>query len=205
MNAMRANFRGTGKLQIVPATSLAALLVLMCMVLSPARLFSQAAPSAYERHNNLWAGAEFSNFQPDYAPVGRLDGIGAYIDWDFSPHVAVEGEMRFLRFNATWGENQDHYLIGPKVTTQRWLKFKPYGKFLVGIGRNTFPFNLGYGKYFAMAPGVGVDYQITPKFAVRAEYEYQIWPSAPGVPGQTSNGMTPNGFSVGFAYRLFHR
>ena len=205
MNAIRGNSCGTGKLQFVPATSLAALLFLVCLVLSPARLFSQVAPSAYERHINLWAGAEFSNFQPDYFPVGRLDGMGAYVDWSMNTFVAVEGEMRFLHFNTTSGESQDHYLIGPKVSTPHWEKFKPYAKFLVGLGKNTFPYNIGYGKYFAIAPGGGVDYELSPRFAVRADYEYQIWPSAPGVPGQTNNGMTPNGFSVGFAYRLFHR
>jgi hypothetical protein len=41
--------------------------------------------------------------------------------------------------------------------------------------------------------------------ALRAEYEYQLWPSAPGVGGEPSNGMKPNGFSVGFAYKPFGR
>lgn len=184
---------------------MAASLLVVCMLLGPARLVAQTAPSAYERHLNLWVGAEYSNFEPDYFPVGRLDGAGAYVDWSLSTFVAVEGEMRFLHFNGTSGEYQDHYLIGPKVSTPHWEKFKPYAKFLVGLGKNNFPYNIGYGKYFAMAPGGGIDYQLSSRFAVRADYEYQIWPSAPSIPGQTNNGMTPNGFSAGIAYRLFHR
>ena len=205
MNAIQANPGGSGKFQAALSASLVALLFLVCLALSPARLSAQVAPSAYERHINLWAGAEFSNFQPDYSPVGRLDGVGAYVDWSLNSNLAVEGEMRFLRFNTNWGESQDNYLIGPKLSTQRWLKFKPYAKFLVGVGKTTFPFNLGYGKYFVMAPGGGVDYQLSRRFAVRGDYEYQIWPAAPAIPGQTNNGMTPNGFSVGFAYRVFHK
>ena len=205
MNAIQANSCGTGKFQAASSSSLVALLFLVYLALSPARLSAQVAPSAYERHINLWAGAEFSNFQPDYAPVGRLNGLGAYVDWSLNSNLAVEGEMRFLRFNTNWGESQDHYLIGPKFSTQHWLKFKPYAKFLVGVGKMNFPFNLGYGKYFAMAPGGGVDYELSRKWAVRADYEYQIWPSAPAIPGQTNNGMTPNGFSVGIAYHVLHK
>ncbi len=205
MNALHAHSCGTGKLQILPVKVLVALLFLATVVLSPSRLFSQAAPSAYDRHINLWAGAEFSNFQPDYSPSHRLDGIGAFVDWSVTPRIAVEGEMRFLHFNGVSGETQDHYLIGPKMTTLHWVKFRPYAKFLIGVGRNNFPYNIGYGKYFAMAPGGGVDYQLTPRFAVRGDYEYQLWPGAPAIPGQTNNGMTPNGFSVGFAYRFLHR
>ena len=205
MNVIHGNPGGTGKFQAVPSASLVALLLLFCMALSSARLFAQTAPSAYERHINLWAGAEFSNFQPDYSPVNRLEGLGAYADWSLNTNLAVEGEMRFLHFNSNGGAYQDHYLIGPKLSTNRWARFKPYAKFLVGMGKNNFPYNIGYGKYFALAPGGGVDYELSRRFAVRADYEYQIWPAAPAIPGQTNNGMTPNGFSVGFAYRILHK
>lgn len=180
-------------------------LLLAALFFLPTCLSAQVAPTAYERHLNLWVGAEYSNFEPDYKPTARLGGAGFYADWSLSQRVAVEGEMRFLHFNSTGGETQDHYLIGPKVALLRWVTVKPYAKFLVGLGKNNFPYDIGYGKYFAMAPGGGVDYELSPRWAVRGDYEYQLWPSAPDIPGQTNNGMTPNGFSLGIAYRVFHR
>jgi hypothetical protein len=51
-----------------------------------------------------------------------------------------------------------------------------------------------------------VEYRLARRWTVRADYEYQIWPSAPGAEityPNPSHGMTPNGFSGGIAYRLF--
>ena len=44
-------------------------------------------------------------------------------------------------------------------------------------------------------------YRLSPRFLVRADYEYQMWPGYVGVKGQ--HGLTPNGFTVGVSYRLF--
>ena len=201
---MRVTSPGTGKLLPAREAGVAVPLLLM-LLLTCVRLHAQVAPTAYDRHLNLWAGMEYSNFQPDYSPSDRLSGLGFYLDWSVNNHVAIEGEMRFLHFNGTAGETQDHYLIGPKLAWQHWDKLKPYAKILVGLGRNNFPYDIGYGKYFALAPGGGVDYELSRKWAVRADYEYQFWPAAPAVPGQNNNGMNPNGFSVGIAYRVLHR
>ena len=45
-----------------------------------------------------------------------LVGLGTYVDVHFSRWVQVEGEARWLRFNGFAGENQDNYLIGPKLS-----------------------------------------------------------------------------------------
>jgi opacity protein-like surface antigen len=152
-------------------------------------------------------GGEYSNFLPDFGPPDRLTGFGVFVDWNLRARWGVEGEARFLLFDGFYGEAQDHYLIGPKVQLIRLGKLRPYAKFLVGIGQNNFPSNLfpspmGTGRSFAMAPGGGADYRLTRRIALRAEYECQFWPSAPGIAGEPSNGMTPSGFSAGFAYRL---
>jgi len=180
-------------------------LLAACLLLSSTRLSAQVAPAAYGSAMNLWAGAEYSNFLPDFGPPNRLTGIGAYADLNLTSRWGVEGEARFLRFNGFYGEAQDNYLIGPKIKVIQLRKLQPYAKALVGIGQNDFPFSIGTGRYFAVAPGAGVDYRLSGRIALRAEYEYQIWPFAPGIAGEPSNGMKPNGFSAGIAFKMFGR
>lgn len=188
------------------STGLAAAWLLGACVLGlPARLFAQVAPSAYASAGRLWAGAEYSNFAPDFGPSKRISGVAAYADWNLNGRLGVEGEARFLRFNGFSGESQDNYLIGPKIKVIQLGKLKPYAKILIGIGQDHFPFAIGTGRYFALAPGAGVEYRSSRRIIFRVEYEYQFWPSAPGIQGEPSNGMRPNGLSVGVAYRLFDR
>ena len=78
-------------------------------------------------------------------------------------------------------------------------------KLLVGGGKQKFADQYGTasGSYFAFAPGGTLDYRLNYRWDVRADYEYQFWPSAPGLPGFDDNGMNPHGFSLGIGYRLF--
>ena len=194
---------GKGRVSLSSATCLAGFLLLTAgLPLWPARLCAQVVPSGYSGGARLWVGGEYSNFLPDFGPPDRLTGFGVFVDWNLRARWGVEGEARFLRFNGFYGEAQDHYLIGPKVQIVRLGKLRPYAKFLVGLGQNNFPFTIGTGRYLALAPGAGADYRLTRKMALRAEYEYQLWPSAPGIAGEPSNGIKPSGFSAGFAYKL---
>jgi len=183
------------------ALGAAALLCLVGGFLSPARLSAQAAPAVRGGGQSLWGGAELSRYSPDFGPSQRLVGGAGYFDLDWNSRYAVEGEARFLRFRGFAGEFQDNYLIGPKVVVFFHGRFRPYAKALVGLGKINFPYKIGSGTYFAIAPGAGVDYRLTRRIALRAEYEYQFWPSAPGVVGEPSNGLKPNGVNLGFAYR----
>ena len=96
-------------------------------------------------------------------------------------------------------------MIGPKFMVLKRDKFRPYAKFLLGMGDDRFPFKIGSGTYLAYAPGAGLSYRLTRRIALRGDFEYQLWPSAPGIPGEPSNGMKPSGFSAGFAYSLLGR
>ena len=60
------------------------------------------------------------------------------------------------------------------------------------------PYKIGSGSYFAYAPGGGLDYRLTHRIVLRAEYEHQFWPSVPGIPGDPSHGLQPSGFNFGF-------
>jgi len=180
------------------------LLLAVIALASPKYAESQVAPSAYADRHALWVGGEYSTFQPDWGR-NRMAGLGVYADWNIAHRVAAEGEVRFLRFNEFEGENESSYLLGPKVRLLDWRGFHPYGKVLFGVGTINYPNDFGSGTYFAFAPGGGVDYRFAHRWSARAEYEYQIWPNAPGIPGLPDNGITPHGFSFGVAYKLLNR
>lgn len=174
----------------------------------PLSAIAQVAPATTGGGWSLSAGAEYSNFLPDWGPQ-RLQGIAAFFDVDHIVlrNLGVEGEARWLRFNPPQGETEDNYLIGPRYRIWRYHGLSLYAKFLLGGGWITYyPSSVGSGSYFAYAPGGTAEYQLSRRWIVRGDYEYQFWPAAPGIVftyPNPSNGLTPNGFSVGVAYKIF--
>lgn len=177
--------------------------LLAMALLFPSLLSAQVSPAARGGDSRLLVGGEYSYFKTDFPSTVHMQGIGAFADFHFTPRWGVEGETRFLSFDSFHGENEKSYLIGPKVYLRPHARLRPFGKFLIGEGTIKYPFSIGSGSYFALAPGGGLDYQVQRNWFVRAEYEYQFWPSAPGISGQSSRGLKPNGLSIGIAYRLF--
>jgi opacity protein-like surface antigen len=175
-------------------------------LLGPAIASGQVAAASIGGRPSLYVGGYYSNFNSDFNGAGksamRLSGAGVYVDWDLFGRLGAEGEARFLRFNQVNNFHSDHYLAGPRYS-MRFGKYRPYAKLLLGAGEVNYPFNLAYGGYFSLVPGGGLDYQLTRRFSARADYEYQFWPTAPGLPGAPSNGLNPNGFSAGIGYRIF--
>jgi len=165
--------------------------------------YSQVAPSSTGGESALWVGGEYSNFNPDYGPA-RLNGIGTTFDLNLTEKIGAVGEARWLRFgnSADEGETQSDYLIGAKYRMYRWNKIDFDAKFLLGGIWVRFPGSIGKGSYFAYAPGVFADYRLTPRFRFRAGYEFQFMPSAPNIPGNSTNGMTPRGVTIGLEYAL---
>ncbi len=166
---------------------------------------AQVAPSATGRRLTLQAGAEFSNFQPDYTGAAavaqpspkRLDGLGVYIDANFARWIQIEAEGRWLHWNEYTqfgGITQNTYMIGPRVPIVENLKgFTPYGKFLIGWGSGPFL----TGRTTAWAYGGGVDYRLSRKFNLRCfDFEYQDWNISPV-------SLHPWGYSAGLSYRVF--
>jgi opacity protein-like surface antigen len=154
---------------------------------------AQVVPAAIGSSHALWAGGEYSNFHASfpYESNQRLWGIGAV------------AEARFLRFNSFYGESEDNYLGGAHYLTKRFGKLQPYALGLAGIGKIQYPFQIGSGRYISIAPGGGASYSIARKWSVRGEYEYQLWLNSPNIPDEPSHMLTPNGFNIGIAYRLF--
>ncbi|MGD0894252.1 MAG: porin family protein [Terracidiphilus sp.] len=166
---------------------------------------AQVVPAAYGPGHSLWVGGEYSNVSASfpYQNAQRLWGISAFADYNFSGRLGVEAGARWLRFNSFYGETEDNYLAGPRYTLGKFGRFQPYAKFLVGIGKIQYPFTIRSGTYLALAPGGGIDYRLSPRWAVRGEYEYQLWPGSPGFANEPAHELTPNGFHVGIAFQPF--
>lgn len=165
---------------------------------------AQVVPSAIGPTHGLWLGGEYSNIHAGfpYESDQRLSGIGAFADYHFKSHIGVEGEVRFLRFNSFYGETEDHYLAGPRYMVGRFGKLQPYAQCLVGIGSIQFPFQIGTGRYLAVAPAAGANYRIAARWSLTGRYEYQFWPGSSGVTGEPAHSINPSGFHAGLAFRL---
>jgi len=179
----------------------------IALLLTPAFAFAQVAPATRGGGPDIWVGAEYSNFQPDYGP-NRMGGIAIFGDVNhvILRNLGLEGEARWLHFNQFAGETEANYLGGPRYRVWRFHGLSLYGKFLLGGGLITYPNKIGNGSYFAYVPGGTAEYRLNRRWIVRGDYEYQLWPSAPGLEltfPQPSNGLTPNGFSVGVSYKVF--
>jgi hypothetical protein len=164
--------------------------------------YAQVAPASMGGNSSVWVGGEFSNFDPDFSPHPRLNGVGIFGDFNITSKLGVEGEARWLHWSGSGGQTQSDYLGGVKYRFLKFHNLSISGKFLLGGVWIDYPVAVdASGSYFAYAPGVIGDYRLTRRLSVRGDYEYQILPSAPGL-GGPSHGLTPNGFSVGVAYRL---
>lgn len=184
----------------------------LALMLTPLSL-AQVRPATQGGGGSIIVGGEISSFAPHslkgidlygYSPK-KLAGIGTFFDINFKPRWGIEGEARWLRWKKDQGENQSHYLIGPRYRVFSHDKVSLWGKFLVGGGLETFPEDIGHGSYLAMAPGATVVYQVTSRIDVRADYEYQSWPNAPNLsPLIPNKGITPRGFSIGIGYTILN-
>lgn len=177
-------------------------ILILSFLLGSGAAYAQVAPSVQGGNSTLWAGAEFSSFDSDYANSKRLLGIGVLVDYNVTQRFGVEAEGRWMKWNAVGQQSQYDYLVGGKARLIQFHRFSGNAKFLVGGVWITYPYGVGTGSYFALAPGGYGEYRISRRFAVRGDYEYQFIPSAPGFQGLPSHGLNPNGFSAGVTYRI---
>lgn len=197
----------------------------LLLLLTPAVVLAQSPRSAVGGEGVLSTGGEVSFFSSDWncsssVPFGcgsqQLYGIAPFFDFNFHSRFSVEGEARWLHWNGPAGEVESNYLAGPRYRLFQLHGLNGWAKVLLGGGWLTSP---GYpgpisikGSYFAYAPGGTLNYHVKGPWSVRADYEFQEWPSFVGPSGivngqfvQHDNGLTPNGVSFGVAYRILGR
>jgi hypothetical protein len=156
----------------------------------------QALPTAVAK-GNLQAGIGWSYFKPDYGPKA-IQGVTAYGDFDFRPHIGVEAEFHYIALITPTDLAEESFLIGPRFVLPH-NHFNLYAKVVAGIGDINIQEQQdnpqgGAGKYLAYGIGGGIDYKITHHIVARADYEYQHW--------SYLTGLTPSGVTVGVAYRF---
>jgi len=170
--------------------------------------YAQVAPSTTGGNGSITIGGTVSAFHPDSLPgytSGEVIGPGFFFDVNLEPRWGAEGEARWMHWNGSGGQTQPDYLIGPRYRALHWHNLALWGKFMMGAGVESFPNQIGTGSYFAMAPGGDVEYTVSPRFDIRAGYEYQLWPAAPNIPGYPNSGMHPSGFTLGIGYHIIRQ
>ncbi|HEX4577549.1 MAG TPA: outer membrane beta-barrel protein [Edaphobacter sp.] len=157
-------------------------------------LHGQAETTA-SRLGDLKIGGGFSIANSDYGD--RYKGGAAYVNFDFLPHIGVEGEFHFVKDSSDLYEKT--YEVGARYR-RTYGKFVPYGKAMYGRGVFNFPPlpdgfrpNLGYN---LMAGGIGVDYKLKRYLYLRGDWEYQHWF------GFQSSSLSPSILTIGGAYRF---
>ncbi len=180
------------------------ILVLGVLFGSSTFALSQVVPDANAETIPLTVGGSFSFFDASYAS-NKVAGLGTFVDYSplFEGNLGVEAEGRWLTTGGSHGFSEYNYLAGPRYRFYMNDRYQPYAKVLLGGGEINFSYNLAHGGYFALAPGGGIDIALDRRWTVRADYEFQIWPSAPGIPGIQNGSVHPNGVTIGFSYRLF--
>ncbi len=156
----------------------------------------QAVPTATAAGAYVTVGATGSIFHTDYGQR-QVEGFSFYIDANRTRHVGAEFQVQSLQFNQESGIKETTYLAGPRYSF-RTSGLVPYVKVLVGQGRFNAPYNYGVGKYFVVAPAVGLDYDLGSRIKVRLiNLEYQSWPQF------TFGTLHPYGASAGLSIRIF--
>ena len=182
-----------------------ALPVLLIVLCACSAGHSQSTEAAHAGPQSLWIGAEYSNMQVGfpYESNWRMSGLGAFALYNWNHNLGVQAEADFLRFNSFYGENQISFLAGPRYTFLHSDKWRPFAQFSIGDVRTRYPFEIGVGNSFALAPAGGLDYGLSRRWALHAQYEYQFLPDSPNFTDEPHFGMHPNGAQIGISYRLF--
>ena len=156
-------------------------------------LHSQAIPTA-SRTADVQVGVGYSIAKPDYVQQ-TFPGFAAYADFDFRPHIGIEGE-----FHQVYSTNGDLSFERTYAIGGRYFRtcgpLVPYVKAMVGRGDFMYPFGqteLGYNMF---AGGAGADFKLGNYVRVRGEYEFQKWTSFP------NGGFTPQIITIGVAYHF---
>jgi opacity protein-like surface antigen len=167
---------------------------------------SQVSPAANQGGVPIVVGAGFSDFSIDWGPGKRMEGVSAWADWypyrlPTALHgLGIELEGRDIDFGRPSGISRMRQATGMGGAIYSWNRyrnFRPYAKFLAGVGSIDFP-PLGaysHDSFLAFAPGGGVEYRAWRHVWIRGDYEYQYWRQVFG-----PHDLTPTGFTIGASY-----
>lgn len=176
-------------------------LVLSLVIVLPSALHAQATAAA-TRGGIAQAGVAYTYSNEDEYPGRHLQGLTLYGTFDLNNHIGVEGNVHLASvIKSYYDYKENSYDAGLRWAWHK-RKFTPYAKGLVGFGHATAPSpnqivgGSTPGTYFLFGLGGGLDYSLSEKVNLRADFEYQRWPNFP------PHGLTPPLLSFGAAYRF---
>jgi opacity protein-like surface antigen len=176
-------------------------LALSLVLVLPSALHAQATAAA-TRGGIAQVGVSYTASNEDEYVGDWLQGMTFYGTFDLNNHLGVEGNVHLVSlFKDYFAFDESSYDAGIRWA-QHYRKFTPYGKGLIGLGHATAPNpnqiegHSTPGTYFLFALGGGLDYGLTEKINLRADFEYQRWTNFP------PHGLTPPLLSIGAAYRF---
>jgi opacity protein-like surface antigen len=121
-----------------------------------------------------------------------------YLHWLLTPSLEVRCKI------ATGGTVSEKTFGGGIRVEHRFKSFYPYADFFGSYGKITFanPITSVPGpRYYyddstVYSAGAGLDYDITPNWAARVDYQFEHWHTG------FKNTFTPQIFSIGILYRI---
>jgi opacity protein-like surface antigen len=164
---------------------------------------AQVAPAAYEGGRPIGIGVGFSDYDLDYGPGRRMQGLVVRGGVGLFHGLGIDGNARSIFMNTPpqlSRMQQSTFLGGVYYESPSIWRLRPFVRFGMGLGVIEFPSgNPAYSRdsYTVLAPSGGLEYPITRKWYVRAEYEYQFWRQYHG-----PRDLTPQGATLGVTYYL---
>lgn len=156
-------------------------------------LLSQAVPTA-SRAGDAQVGIGYASGRPDYVHQ-TFPGLTAYADFDLRPHLGVEAEFHDIVTTSGNQMAERTYELGARYL-RTYGPLVPYAKGMAGIGQLRYPFGYTTLDYWMFAGAAGLDFKLTPRINLRAEYEFQKWTSFP------NGGLQPQIVTFAVAYHF---
>ncbi len=185
-------------MQSLPTRYRISLLLLSLLPFCTGRLHSQAIPTATKNTEYSAFGA-FSLVSPDNRNAELNSGVTLGADYTRmfgNIALSVEPRIAFAPGN-TVGERT---FGGGLRLEYRIKRLIPYLDYIVSYGIITFthPPDPKYTRddAYVSSPGIGLDYYLTPQWAVRADCQFEHWTVAPG------DTFNPRAVSFGVVYRI---
>jgi len=129
-----------------------------------------------------------------------MEGISAWVDWypNRLPAVlhglGIEAAGHDINYGLPAGFSRMRQDTGEGGAIYAWNhfhNFRPYVKYLAGIGSIDFPSTSTYthDTFSVLSPGAGVEYRAWGHIWIRGDYEYQYWHTPLGLTTSTLTAL----------------
>jgi opacity protein-like surface antigen len=164
---------------------------------------AQVAPAARVGGFPISVGIGMSGYYLDYGPGRWMEGPVIRAGVTLYHGIGIDGSARAIFMNTPaelTRMQQNTFLGGVYYEGPHIGRLRPFARAAAGLGTIEFPSrNPKYTRdsYSVFAPSGGVEFQLSRKVALRADYEYQFWKDFHGI-----HYLNPQGVTLGVNYYL---